>query len=450
MIQELLIREEGKTLEFKQDASSLWPIVKTIVAFANTSGGTLVVGIEDKTKKIFGLADPLEDEMRIINNISASITPFFMPNIEIQSYRSKALILVQVPYSVGPYYLKKDDKEIAYVRFGSSNRIADADTISTIKALAKNITFDELPCSQAQKNGIDWEGVESSFLAANKQITRNKAKSIGIFSTHSGTEHPSNGGMLLFGKDRLHIFPDAIIRCVRFSGLTRENSIDHIEIDDHLPSAVDGVLSFITKNTFTKTKIGAKSRTTVPQYPPIAIREAVINAIVHTDYSIKGSSIIIAIFDDRIEITNPGGMPYGLSLEDALAGSSRSRNRVITRTFHILELIEQWGSGLQKILNSCLQNGLKKPKLEEMGSQFRVTIYSEKIQEIAIEEWQKKFLQHLQSLGELSTHDAAEFWNIDIRTARRRLKKLAEQGFIAKIGISKNDPYGKYVPCRTP
>ncbi len=391
------------------------------------------------------MTDPLEDEMRITNTISASITPFFMPNIEIQSYRNKALIVIQVPYSVGPYYLKRDNKEIAYVRFGSTNRTADSDTISTIKTLAKNITFDEMPCSLAPKEGIDWKGVENSFSAVNKEITRNKAKSIGIFSTHSGIDHPSNGGMLLFGIDRMRIFPDAFIRCVRFSGLIRENSVDHIDIDEHLPTAVDEVLNFISKNTFTKTNIGIKRRTNIPQYPPIAIREAVINAIVHADYSIKGSSIIVAIFDDRIEITNPGGLPYGLSLEDAIAGSSRSRNRVIARTFHLLDLIEQWGSGLQKIINACVQNGLKKPIFEEMSSQFRVTIYSEKVQEMIIEEWQEKFLRRLQLIGELSTNDAASFWKIDIRTARRRLKKLIDQGLIAKIGISKNDPYSKYI-----
>lgn len=446
MIQELLVKEEGKTLEFKQDASSLATIVKTVVAFANTSGGTIIVGIQDKTKMVFGLSDPLEDETRIINAISDSVVPFFTPNIDIQSYRGKALILIQVPYAIGPYYVKKEGHEIAYVRFGSTNRVADPDTIATIKSLAKNITFDEKPCSQASKDGIDWKGVESSFLSAGKHITKPKAKSIGIFSTHSGTDHPSNGGILLFGKDRSAIFPDAIIRCVRFSGLTRENTLDHRDIDQHLPEAVDEVLSFIEKNTFTKTKIGSKKRTAIPQYPSVALREAVINAIVHTDYSIKGSSIIIALFDDRLEITNPGGMPYGLSLSDAIAGSSRSRNRVIARTFHILDLIEQWGSGLQKIISSCTQNGLINPKFEEMGSQFRVTLYVESVKKIATEKWQEQFLQHLHTLGEMSSHDAAEFWDIDIRSARRRLKKLVEQGFIVKIAISKNDPQGKYVP----
>ena len=165
----------------------------------------------------------------------------------------------------------------------------------------------------------------------------------------------------------------------------------------------------------------------------------------HTDYAIKGSSIIVAIFDDRREITNPGSLPYGLSLDEAIAGSSRARNRVIIRTFHLLDLVEQWGSGLQKIIHSCLQHGLKNPIFEEMSSQFRVTIYAAKIRDIKIEKWQVVFFERLNVTGDLSARDAATLWNIDVRSARRRLKKLIDAGLVTKIGTSKNDPYGKYI-----
>jgi predicted HTH transcriptional regulator len=445
MIQDLFIREEGKTLEFKENAQSLPGIIKTVVAFANTAGGTIVIGVEDRTKKIVGVVDPLEDEMRIINAISASVMPQLTPNIEIQSYRKKTLILIQVPYAIGPYHFKKEGTSTVYVRFGSTNRIADSDTISNIKALAQNITFDERPCAQAPKDSLDWKGIEKVFAAENKEITKNKARSMGMLTIHSGTDHPTNGGILLFGENRSQFFPDAIVRCVRFAGLTRTHSSDHRDIDQHLPVAIDDILDFITKNTFTATKIGPKKRVNIPQYPDAAIREAVINAIVHTDYSIKGSSIIVAIFDDRIEITNPGGIAYGLSLEDALAGSSRARNRVIARTFHFLGLVEQWGSGLQKIIESCIQNGLSVPKFEEIGSQFRVTIYSTKLEKTTVERWQQSLLEHVHSIGEINTKDAAKFWKIDIRSARRRIKKLVDKRLLIKTGVSKNDPYGKYV-----
>lgn len=314
-----------------------------------------------------------------------------------------------------------------------------------MKKLSKNITFDESVCVQAPKDGLDMQAVERTFEVRKKAITKSKIKSLGIITSESGVDHPSNGGMLLFGKNRSEFFPDALIRCVRFAGLDRSESRDNIIINVHLSDAVDEVLNFIEKHTFIKTEIGRKKRVSTPQYPSVALREAVINAIVHADYVIKGSSIIVAIFDDRIEITNPGAVIYGLSLEEALAGSSRIRNRVIVRTFHVLELVEQWGSGLQKIITSCVKQGLKKPKFEEMSTQFRVTLYSIKEQQEVFVQWKEDFLEHLSFLGELSPKDAAEFWGIDVRNARNRLKGLVEEGLVAKIGTSRNDPATKYV-----
>src|ERR1700722_10697125 len=139
ILEELLAKEEGKTLEFKQGVSSLNGIIKTVVAFANTAGGTLVIGVEDKTKKIIGLKEPLDDEMRIINKIHTSVSPALMPTVDIQTYRKKSVILVHVPYMAGPFAVTKEGESTVYVRLGSTNRAADADTIATMKLLARNI-----------------------------------------------------------------------------------------------------------------------------------------------------------------------------------------------------------------------------------------------------------------------------------------------------------------------
>ena len=277
--------------------------------------------------------------------------------------------------------------------------MADVETIATLKRLAENTTFDELPCAWATADSIDWQAVEENFKSVRKKITREKARDIGIFVPISKRLQPSNGGVLLFGIDRTKIFPDAVIKCVRFKGVHRVNAIDHLIIDTHLPNAIDEILHFISKNTFTAAKITRKQRVDVPQYPPAAIREAVINAVAHTDYSIKGASIIVAIFDDRIEIANPGAIPPGLTLAEAIAGSSRARNRVIMKTFHLLKLVETWGSGLRKIIDACQQNGLKDPLFEEGTTQFRVTLYATQIRKKAVGGWEKAFLDLLEKKG---------------------------------------------------
>ena len=172
----------------------------------------------------------------------------------------------------------------------------------------------------------------------------------------------------------MQLFPDSQVRCARFAGSTREKILDQIDINSPLPLAADLVIAFIERNISKEGQIGRIQRTDILQYPPVAIREAVINALLHTDYAMTGCHIQVAIFNDRIEFTNPGGLPFGQTIERALAGSSRIRNRVIARVFRELHLTEQWGSGLRRIVEACKTQGLKPPLIEELNNQFRLTL----------------------------------------------------------------------------
>ena len=143
--------------------------------------------------------------------------------------------------------------------------------------------------------------------------------------THQGNkETPSFGGIILFGTNRLKAFPEAIIRCARFAGNERDEIIDQADIDIYLPLALEEAIKFIQRNTALSSEIKELARKDIPQYPPRAIREAVMNAIMHADYAMRGVYISIAIFDNRIEITNPGGLPLGFTMERALAGYHES------------------------------------------------------------------------------------------------------------------------------
>jgi predicted HTH transcriptional regulator len=175
------------------------------------------------------------------------------------------------------------------------------------------------------------------------------------------------------------------------------------------------------------------------------VREAVINAVVHADYSIGGAGIQIAIFDDRMEITNPGFLPFGLTLEAALSGVSRLRNRVIGRVFRELGLIEQWGSGIGRMIATCAERGLKLPQFEELGTNFRVTLYGERVAASAIPEWHRRLVTYLIRQNDISTKEAAGLWSTSDRAARARLRKLVEEGVLVEVGTGPNDPHKKYV-----
>jgi predicted HTH transcriptional regulator len=251
--------------------------------------------------------------------------------------------------------------------------------------------------------------------------------------------------VLLFGKNRGHLFPSATIRCARFLGKDTAKFLDQTEIDEYLPKAVEGVVAFIERHTRQGIEIGRVRRREVPEYPVEAVREAVIIAIVHADYSIGGAGTKVAIFDNRIEITNPGLLPFGLTLEAALAGVSRLRNRVIGRVFRELGFIEQWGSGLGRITSACRNAGLASPRFEELGTNFRVTLFGERVRAPAQPEWQSALLTYLAKQGRITTQEAAKLWKIAPRSARARLLRMVKSGLVVEVGRGPTDPYRVYV-----
>jgi predicted HTH transcriptional regulator len=446
MFEAYLARDEGKALEFKENTRPLDHIVRTVVAFANTAGGTLVIGVRDRTKEVVGVADPLKEEERLANAFADNIRPLLVPDIQIHSWRDRELIVVSVPHMVGPYYVRAEGPEAGvYIRLGSTNRRAGPEMSAEIQRLARNIFFDEQPCTEMNSEGIDFRAASELFAAVSRPLSPPQRRSLGLVVELGGRETPTQGAVLLFGKDRRRLFPDATIRCARFLGSDTARFADQTEIDEHLPKAVESAISFIERHTRQGFTIGRVRRQEQPEYPPEVVREAIINAVVHADYTIGGAGTKVAIFDDRLEITNPGFLPFGLTLEAALSGVSRLRNRVIGRTFRELGLIEQWGSGIGRMLAACRAVGLAPPRFEEIGTNFRITLFNQRVGAPARPEWQTRLLRHLTRQGRISTQAAARLWKTSDRTARARLRRLVADGFLAEIGTGPNDPRRSYI-----
>ncbi len=446
MLPELLAKEEGKTLEFKENCHPTQKILRTVVAFANTAGGTLVFGVRDRTKEVIGLSDPLKEEERLANLFADNIRPMLIPDIRIISWRDREIIVVLVPHLIGPYYLRSEGPaKGVYIRLGSTNRRAGPEIIAEIQRLAVNTSFDEQPCTKVNSEAIDFRAASEFFAQVSLKLTPAKRHSLNLLVDHGGREVPTRGAVLLFGKNRRDLFPDAVIRCARFRGTDKSRFLDQVEIDEYLPRAVESAVAFVERHTAQALEIERVRRKEIPEYPPAATREAIINAIVHADYSIGGMSINVAVFDDRIEISNPGSLPFGLTLEAALAGVSKLRNRVIGRVFRELKLIEQWGSGMGRMIAACAEVGLRPPHFEEIGNSFRVTLYSGKVATPAVPEWQRQLVRYLTEKHEISTRDAAQIWKISDRAARTRLKKLVSVGILTEIGTGPKDPKRVYV-----
>ena len=144
---------------------------------------------------------------------------------------------------------------------------------------------------------------------------------------------------------------------------------------DILPIDIEAAVAFVRKHDERRADLHNVRRVARRYYPLMAVREAIVNAVVHADYSQQGSPIRISAFDDKLEIENPGLLPFGLTLDDIRQGVSKLRNRVLGRIFRELGLIEQWGIGIQRMFSACAEAGQDEPHIEELGLHFRVTLY---------------------------------------------------------------------------
>ena len=388
----------------------------------------------------------MKEEERLSNVFADGIHPLMIPDIRISSFRERSLIFISVPHAVGPYYVRSEGPERGvYVRLGSTNRRAGPEMIEAIRRLARNISFDEQPCSEINSEDVDFRAASVFFEAVSRKLTLSIRKTLGLVVNQGGKDIPSFGAVLLFGKNRHRIFPDAVIRCARFKGSDTSRFLDQMEIDEYLPNAVETAIAFIERHTLQAAEIGRVRRRDIPEYPIQAVREAVINAIVHADYAITGMNIKVAIFDDRIEITNPGALPFGLTLDAALSGVSKLRNRVIGRVFRELKLIEQWGTGINRMISACRDRGQQPPLFEEIGTSFRVTLFSKPVAHRKLPAWQSIIMTYLSENGEITTKKAAQIWKTSDRTARTRLRRLLGQGYLVEVGTGPKDPKKVYV-----
>ena len=442
---EILRRPEGKTLEFKRDLSSPDGALKTIVAFANTAGGTLLVGVEDRSRHVRGVHDPLDLEERLASLVSDRISPRIVPEIEILPWRRTQVLALQVyPSASRPHHLTREGPAAGvYVRVGSTNRRADAQLIEELRRFARGEGFDEQPLPRLDSEALDFRAASESF-AAFRKLARRDLETLRLLTDHQGRKVPTVGGMILFGKDREPHVPDAWIQGGRFQGSDKSRIVDRVEIRSLPVRAIEEAIAFVQKHTLHGAEIGAVRRKEIWSLPPVAVREAIVNAVVHTDYSQRGAPLRLSIFDDRLEVENPGLLPFGLTVEDLPRGVSKLRNRVIGRVFNALGLIEQWGSGIQRMTAACRDAGLAAPVFEELATRFRVTIATARVGHPVLDDTDQAILASFAGGNGLSTSEIAEAIGLTPRATRTRLARMVGRGLVREIGTGPQDPQRRY------
>lgn len=297
-IKKLITQGEGRKLEFKESLPSNEKIIKTAVAFSNSQGGKLVIGIGND-KKIVGIDEDFAVEMEenISNVIYDNCVPNIMPEIYTLRKKKKTLLIVNFyPSSQKPHYVKKLGRPKGiYVRVGSTNKLATQDIVQNLERKKGGIIFDNvLNYDIEYKQGMFGEFDEHIVTKLEEKPSLDVYLKLRLVKEDRDKYFLTNLG-IWFSNKREEYFPMLKIECARFKGTDAKVFLDQATFDGNIIDSIEKSMDFIKKNIKLGAKIGEVYRKNKWQYPFLALREVIVNAIVHRDYAIMGSDIKIAI-----------------------------------------------------------------------------------------------------------------------------------------------------------
>ena len=480
MARDTLFSGESKNIEYKvtlPDKSEKY--MKTIVAFANTQGGKLIVGIDDKTHEIVGVENEILFQLMdgIANAISDSCVPQIIPDIEPQTVDGKTVIVVSVEAGKNrPYYLKSKGKENGtYIRVAGTSRQAFPEKIRELEMEGARISWDELTCvgypvsdEATERLCQDIESFREKAGMTEHSVKKEQLINWKILKQSEGQIMATNAYALLTSD----YFPFSKTQCAVFKGTDRAVFLDKREFTGPIYAQIESAVDFVLRNIRLGARIDGLVRKEKYELPLEAIREMIINAHCHRNL-LDESCIQVAVYDDRLEVTSPGGLYNGLTYEEVMNGHSKIRNKAIANIFSQMGLVEAWGSGIKRIFNAAKEYGLLEPKFQEFDNMFRVELFrsslpmtlenksigetsekhrrnigeaSEKQETVDFNSTQLEILKLLMENNRLSAVKLAEKIGVASRNIENNIKKLKELDILVRHGSPKNG-YWEVIDC---
>ena len=444
-----MLFRESETVELKEIVTD--NIKKEIIAFANCDGGKLYIGVKDDGT-VIGVDNADSVSLQISNMVRDTIKPDVTMFVHYETIKinKKEIIAIDIQRGTDrPYYLTKKGMrpEGVYVRQGFSSvpatdnticrmiKETDGDRFEAMRSLNQDLTF------VTTKNEFDFRKIE---FGSNQMQTLKLIDQDGLYN---------NLGLLL-SDQCIHTIKVAV-----FQGIDQMVFKDRREFGGSILKQMNEVYEFIDLHNQTRATIEKLLRVDVRDYPEVAIREALLNTLVHRDYSFS-SSTLISIYTDRIEFISIGGLMPGIDLEDIMAGLSICRNQNLANVFYRLHLIEAYGTGIRKIMKAYEENE-EKPKIETTQNVFKIILPNinakyeignitksniiETIESITSNENnlndEEKVLEYAKSHGVLTKNDVTKLLKVSASTATRILRRLVEENQLKKYGKARNTHY---------
>ena len=353
---------ESKTIEFKREYTE--NLKYEVIAFANTDGGTIYIGIEDDGT-VIGIENTDKTMLSITNMIRDSIHPdvTLFTDVNTVDIEEKTVIRIDILRGTErPYYIKGKGirPEGIYVRQGASSVPASH---AAIVKMIKETSSDNFEEAISIEQALSFSKADEAFRNHSINFDDNNKRTLGLIR-HDGLY--TNLALLLSDQ-----CPHSI-KAARFQGTDKAIFTDRVEISGSVFQQMDEAYEYLQKNNRVSSEFKGLERVDHLDYPEEALRESLINSVVHREYAIPGP-VLISIFDDRIEITALGGLTKELSLDDIMLGVSVLRNKKLGDIFYRLKLIEAYGTGIEKIMRSY-DNCSEKPKIDISDNAFKITL----------------------------------------------------------------------------
>ncbi len=444
-----MLFRESETIELKETVVD--DIKKEIIAFANCDGGKLYVGVRDDGT-VVGLSNPDEVSLQISNMARDSIKPDVTMFLHYQTIEEDGKEIVAVDVQRGtdrPYYLAKKGMrpEGVYVRQGYSSVPA---TDTAIRRMIKETDGDRFEAMRCLNQELTFEAAKKEFALREVDFGPQQMRTLKLIDQDNLY---SNLGLLL-SDQCAHTIKVAV-----FQGTDQTIFKDRREFAGSLMQQMNEVYDFIDFRNQTRSTIERLLRIDVRDYPEIAVREALLNLLVHRDYSFSASALI-SIYADRIEFVSIGGLVPGLDLEDIMVGISVCRNQDLANVFYRLHLIEAYGTGMSKIMKAY-EGMEERPMIETTKNAFKITLpninakygtgnasvpKAELISSSAPRaekslSKEEKVLEYARSHGAVTRNDVIELLGVSTSTASRVIRRMVKSNLLKQNGKARSTNY---------
>lgn len=433
-----MIFQESETVELK--AIAVEDIKKEIIAFANCRGGKLYVGVQNDGT-VLGLENPDETSLQISNMVRDAIKPDLTMFLHYETLvvDGKKILVIDIQQGTEkPYYIAKKGlrPEGVYIRQGYSSVPA---TNTAIRSMIKETDGDHFEEMRSLEQNLTFESAKKTFARRHVKFGPEQMKTLGMI-TQDGVY---TNLALLLSDQCVHTIKAAV-----FQGTKQSEFKDRREFTGSLFQQMDEVYDFINFHNQTHSSFEKLYRIDRRDYPEIAVREALLNLLVHREYSFRASTFI-SIYTDRLEFTSIGGLVRGVTLEDVTMGISVCRNVKLANIFYRLELIEAYGTGLIKIMEAYEGTGMK-PQIETSDNAFKIILPNMNSVSESLRQAQNKsekdtpetkVIALAKERGFVTRKEVEILLDMGQSSCGRLLKKMTENGLLVQEGKGKKTHY---------